>query len=66
MAHISLSQAQDIAGFVIENVEKGKQAKVLTKASLISDQPEFYKYIEHISNMFLNKAGVFIDKFFSS
>jgi len=64
MTPIRLSQVQDMVGFSVENAKKGEQVKVLTKASLISDQPEFYTYAEQISNIFLNKAGVFTNSVF--
>lgn len=64
MKKIHLDQVQDFAGFLTENVKKGKTAKVLTRASVISDEPEFYTYTEQISNIFLNKLGIFINTVF--
>lgn len=61
MTHIRLSQVQDIVGFAVENAKKGEQVKVPSKASLISDQVEFYNYIEQISNIFLGRAKVLIN-----
>ncbi|NOR78790.1 MAG: hypothetical protein GQ523_10355 [Methanophagales archaeon] len=61
MIHLRLSQDQDIGGFVIENAKKGEQVKILSKASLISDQAVFYNYTEQISNIFLGRAKVPID-----
>lgn len=61
MTHIRLSQVQDIVGVAVENAKKGEQVKVLSKASFISDQAEFYNYTEQISNIFLGKAKVLID-----
>ena len=55
MDQIHLDRVQDLAGFVTGNVEKGKTALVLARASLTSDDPEFYTYIEQVSNMFLGK-----------
>ena len=37
------------------------QIKVISKGSFTSDQKEFYNYTEQISNIFLNRADVFID-----
>jgi len=51
----------DLAGFAAENSKGGDTAKVLTRALLTSDDPEFYQYSEQISNIFLNKARVLID-----
>lgn len=61
MTHLRLSQVQDIAGITIENAKKGEQVKVLSKASFISDQAEFYNYTEQISNIFLGRAKVLIN-----
>ena len=58
MSPISLSQVQDIVGFATENAINGKQINVLTRGSVISDQKEFYTYIEQISNIYLNQAKV--------
>src|SRR3990167_1177694 len=52
---------QDLAGFAAENVKGGETVKVLTRASLTSDDPEFYQYSESISNIFLNKKRIQID-----
>ncbi len=55
--HFHLNAVQDIGGFAPTNVEKGHYFWLLTRASITSDEPEFYKYIE-ISNPFFNKVGV--------
>lgn len=55
------SKVENFIGFVVENVEKGNKAKILTKASFISDDPKFYHFTEQISNMFLNKADILIN-----
>lgn len=57
--HFHLDAVQDIAGFSLTNVEKGNYFWLLTKATTNSDEPEFYKHIEQLSNPFLNKVGVF-------
>jgi len=54
-----LDMVQDIAGFSPTNVEKGHYFWLLTRATTNSDEPEFYKYIEQLSNPFFNKVGVF-------
>ncbi len=64
MKKIHLDQVQDFAGFSTKNVKKGETAKILTRASVISDEPEFYTYTEQISNIFLNKFGIFINTVF--
>ena len=51
---IHLSQVQDIAGFAVDNAKKGEQVQVISKASLISDQVDFYNYTEQILNIFCN------------
>jgi len=45
----------------MENVKSGETVKVLTRAFLTSDDPEFYRYSEQISNVFLNKNQIQID-----
>ncbi len=52
---------QNLAGFAAENVKGGETVKVLTRASLTSDDQEFYQYSESISNIFLNKKRIQID-----
>ena len=52
------SEVKNFIGFVTENVEKGNKAKILSKASFISDDPKFYHFTEQISNIFLNKADI--------
>lgn len=52
---------QDLAGFVAENAKGGESVKVFTRASLTSDDPEFYQYSASISNIFLNKKRIQID-----
>lgn len=56
-----LKAAQDIVGFSTENALGGSTVKVLSRARLTSDDPEFYLYTEQISSIFLNGIGVFID-----
>jgi len=58
MTHFHVDKVQDFAGFLPLNVEKGKYFWLLTRAAINSDMPEFYKYIENISNTFLSLIGV--------
>ncbi len=57
--HFHFDAVQDIAGFSPTNVEKGHYFWLLTRATTNSDEPEFYKYIEQLSNPFFNKVGIF-------
>jgi len=57
--HFHLDAVQDIGGFSLTNVEKGHYFWLLTRATTNSDEPEFYKYIEQLSNPFFNKVWVF-------
>jgi len=57
--HFHLDAVQDIGGFSLTNVEKGHDFSLLTRATINSDEPAFYKYIEQLSNPFFNKVGVF-------
>ncbi|MBU0528476.1 hypothetical protein KKF86_01795 [bacterium] len=59
---ININQKNDIVGFAVSNTKKGEQTVILTKGIFISDQQEFYKYTEQISNLFLAQAGFFIDR----
>lgn len=55
---IHFQKFQDLTGFVMEITKEGKSAKVLTRASLTSDEPEFYQYIEKITDIFSNKIQI--------
>lgn len=57
--HFHLDAVQDIAGFSMTNIEKEHYAWILTRAATNSDEPEFYKYIEQLSNPVFNRVGVF-------
>ncbi|MFC1941201.1 hypothetical protein ACFLWL_02180 [Chloroflexota bacterium] len=59
--HFHLDVVQDIGGFSLTNVEKGHYFWLLTRATTNSDEPEFYKYIEQLSNPLFNKVGIFPD-----
>lgn len=58
---IHINTVQDLAGFAAENVKGGETVKVLTRALLTSDDPEFYQYSESVSNIFLNRNRIQID-----
>ena len=53
-----LDKVEDIGGFTVTNVPKDHYFWMLVKASLTSDELEFYKYIEQLSSFFLNKVRV--------
>lgn len=52
--HIKLKNVQPIAGFAAEDVGPGERGKILVRAFVTSDQPEFYLYAEQIANIFLS------------
>jgi hypothetical protein len=54
-----LDEVQYIDGFSPTNVEKGHYFWLLTRAMTTSDETEFYKYIEQLSNTIFNKVGIF-------
>ena len=56
--HFHIDKVEDLGGFSPVNVPPGHYFWLLTRASITSDEPEFYKYIEHISNYFFNRVGV--------
>lgn len=53
-----LKSVEDFAGFSLENKTGGEYIKVLTRARLISDYPDFYTYIEEISNSYFSKIYI--------
>lgn len=53
-----LRSVENFAGFSLENKTGGGYVKVLTRARLISDFPDFYTYIEEISNSYFNKINI--------
>ncbi len=58
MTKINLTKEVKISGFVTENVPKGGAiVKLVTRNSMTSDELNFYKYIEQISNIFLGQIG---------
>ena len=46
----------DVNGFATENVTAGGEAKILVRAAITSDQPEFYVYMKVISNILTHRA----------
>lgn len=62
MTKITLKDIGALAGFSVENVPAGGMAKVLVKGSFTSDEKEFYTYMKQITNLFLNKAGLFVNQ----
>lgn len=48
MRHIHLARVENFIGFATENAEEGETVKILTRASVTSDEPEFYTYTEQI------------------
>lgn len=56
--HFHLNEVEDIAGFTPINVEKGNYFWLLTKKVTTSDESEFYRYIEQLSNPIFNKLGI--------
>ena len=54
-------KVQDFAGFAVENAKPGDMVPVLMSAILTSDDQNFHKYAETISNVYLNKTGVFLN-----
>ena len=61
--HFHFDKVENITGFVTKNVKvkKGDLVEILSRASITSDQPEFYIYIEQICNIFLNPKGILIN-----
>jgi hypothetical protein len=47
--HIPLDSVPDLAGVVAENTKGPGLVKVLTRALLTSDEPEFYTYLEQLT-----------------
>jgi hypothetical protein len=59
--HFHFDLVEDLTGFTAENARAGDLVKVITKAALISDDPAFYLYSEHLSSIFLNKKQIQVD-----
>lgn len=56
MIHFHIDPISNPVGFSVTNVEKEKYAWILTSSSLTSDELDFYKYVDQISNIFFNQA----------
>ena len=56
--HFHLDVVQDITGFSPINVSPGNYFWLLTRSSVTSDEPEFYKYVDQISDTFFNRCGI--------
>ncbi|MBI4287801.1 MAG: hypothetical protein HY671_05165 [Chloroflexi bacterium] len=58
MAHMHMEKTEDLGGFALQHGRQGDTIDVLVKASMTCDEPEFYHYVDQISNMFLGKHGI--------
>lgn len=54
---LHVDRVQNLTGFTVCNVPKDHYFWALASSSLTSDEPEFYRYIEQISTIFLNGEG---------
>ena len=59
--HIQVDKVQRIKGFTVCNVPKDHYFWALSSASLTSDEPSFYRYIEEISNIYLHSIRCLFD-----
>ena len=55
---IHFDAVKNLAGFAAETIEKGETGKILTRGSLLSDDPLFYTYIESITGIFFRNVLV--------
>lgn len=51
-----------LGGFAAGNARSGEVTDIIIREQLTSDDPEFYEYIERISGVILNKAGIPTDE----
>jgi hypothetical protein len=58
---IHLDKVENVVGFAITNASEGEYARILTKAAITSDDPQFYSYIEQIAGSYLNKNNICVD-----
>lgn len=58
MTHFHIANVPLLSGFSMANLKEGQSGWFLTRAAFSSAQPEFYIYIDHISNMFLGRIAV--------
>lgn len=61
MPKISIVNTGNMVGFAAENVLPGGTVKVVSQAFFTSDDKEFYQYIKQITQLFLNRAGLFVN-----
>ena len=54
---LHVDRVQNLTGFTVCNVPKDYYCWVLAASSVTSDEPEFYRYIEQLSSIFLNGEG---------
>jgi hypothetical protein len=59
---VLLSGIDNLAGFSTNNASPGEVAKIITKGFYTSDEKEFYQYIKHITNIFINKAELLVSQ----
>lgn len=55
---IHFDAVENLAGFAAETIEKGETGKILTRGSVVSDDPLFYTYIESITGIFFRNVLV--------
>ncbi len=56
-----LKQVENFVGFAVETAEEGEMVKVRCRAAIISDQIDFFTYIEQISEQFLGNLPISIN-----
>lgn len=59
--HFKLPNITNLVGFAAENVGPGGVAPILARASLTSEDPDFFGYMEQITGSFLVPARVRVD-----
>lgn len=57
----NINKVEKLSGFAISNAKPGERFEALIKASMTSDEERFYKYIDQISRIILNKIPVNIN-----
>ena len=58
---LHVNQVQSLQGFAARNFPKGSYGWVLASSSLTSDEPNFYRYVEQISTIYLNGLTYLLD-----
>jgi hypothetical protein len=53
---------EDFVGFSISNAKAGESVKILYRAIMTSDNPDFYRYIDELSKIYLNRFKVLTDQ----